>query len=816
MHPTAFWDVWMGFLSAWYQIILEGMSHWAIFVGRTKKCMKSILLLMLLLGTGMALYAQKGVTVSGTIRSAATGEDIIGANVLVAQMPGTGAVANVYGFYSLTLPQGGYTLQVRCIGFVSQNFTLDLRRDTVLNVSLAEASQSLTEVRVVSEKDDRQITESQIGMTKINMAEINKLPVIFGERDVLKSIQLLPGVKSTGEGRSGFSVRGGSTDQNLILLDEATVYNASHLLGFFSTFNSDAIKDVTLYKGSAPAQFGGRASSVLDVRMNEGDKNTYRISGGLGLIASHLNVEGPIQKGKSSFLVTGRRTYADLFLKLAPDEGLRNNQLYFYDLNAKTNFELGAKDRLYVSGYYGKDVLGLGDNFRLDWGNGTGTLRWNHLINPKTFSNTSFIFSDYQTNTRIESGNTQFKVRSEIMDFNLKQEFQVFPNPRHSIKVGYQTTYHVLTPGEVDASETAEFSPKGMNKRHSWENALYAGDDWGITERIKMNYGVRLVSFSALSGDYYTLDAAGNVTDTLTQTGFGKTYFNAEPRVSFNFMVAKATSLKVGYARNTQFIHLLSNATSENPVDKWVPSSNNIKPQISDQVSLGVFQNVYNNMFEFSLEGYYKYMANQIDYRDGADVLNNELYESQLLYGVGRAYGVEFLVKKTKGKCTGWVGYTYSRTEKLINGINNGNWYPAKQDKTHDLSVVLMYQPISKITLSAVFVYSTGNAVTFPSGKYEIDGTVHYVYTERNGYRMPDNHRLDVNITIDLLKKRPPTDTKRRLVTSDLSIGCYNVYGRQNAYSITFRQSETDPQKTEAVQTSLFRWVPSVAWNFKF
>lgn len=763
-------------------------------------------------------YSQKGITVSGIIRSASTGEELIGATVLIAENPGTGTATNEYGFYSITLPAGAYTVQFRSVGYVTQNIPITLAKDTVYNVSLKEADQSLSEVKVKAERDDQNIRESQIGMVKLDMEEINKLPVLFGERDVLKSLQLMPGVKSTGEGRSGFSVRGGSSDQNLILLDEATVYNASHLMGFFSTFNSDAIKDVTLYKGSAPAQYGGRASSVLDVRMNEGDKNNYHISGGLGLIASHLNVEGPIQKGKSSFLVTGRRTYADLFLKLSPDEALRNNQLYFYDLNAKTNFELGKNDRLYVSGYYGKDVLGLGNNFRLDWSNGTGTLRWNHIINPKLFSNTSFIFSDYNTNLLIESDNMQYKVRSELMDFNLKQEFQFYPSVRHSIKLGYQTTFHVITPGDVEATENAGFDVTGLNKRHGWENAIYVGDDWSISDKIKMNYGVRLVSYSAMGGDYYTLDGAGNVTDTTTYRGleFGKTYLNAEPRLSFNFIVAKATSIKLGYARNTQFLHLLSNSTADNPVDKWVPCSNNIKPQITDQLSLGIFQNVYDNVFEFSVEGYFKYMANQVDYKDGADILNNELYETQLLYGVGRAYGVEFLVKKTKGKFTGWVGYTYSRTERLINGVNNGNWYPAKQDKTHDLSVVLTYEPIKKVTLSAVFVYSTGNAVTFPSGKYEVDGTIHYIYTERNGYRMPDNHRLDINVTIDLLRKRRAGDTKRRLITSDLTVGCYNVYGRQNPYSITFRQSETDPQKTEAVQTSLFRWVPSISWNFKF
>lgn len=742
----------------------------------------------------------------------------MGAMISFDELPTMYNTSNEYGFFSITIPKGIYHMNIKYLGYTTEKLEINLTENKKIDFSLKTIDLQLKEVSINGEKSGEKLNNTQIGVEKINMNEINKLPVLFGERDILKSIQLLPGVKSAGEGRSGFSVRGGTTDQNLILLDEATVYNPSHLFGFFSTFNSDAIKDVSLYKGTAPAQYGGRASSVLDIKMNEGDKEKYRVSGGIGIISSRLNVEGPIQKSKSSFLFTARRTYADLFLKLSKNPTLKDSKLYFYDFNGKINFQIGKKDRIYISGYYGKDVLGFSDRFKLDWSNGTGTIRWNHIINDKLFSNTSFIFSDYKTTTRITAGSIDFKIRSEIVDFNIKQEFQYFVNTKHNIRAGYQSTYHIITPGEVDASTSSTFNIQDLKKRQSWENALYISDEWSILKNLKINYGLRLVSFSALSGDYYTFDNNGIVTDTITYTTgkFAKTYFNYEPRLSANYMPTKSTSIKIGYSRNTQFLHLLSNSTSENPIDKWAPSSNIIKPQIADQVSLGIFQNVYNNMFEFSVEAYYKNMKNQIDYKDDADILNNELYEGELLFGKGRAYGIEFLAKKSIGKLSGWIGYTYSKSERLLQGINKNNWYPAKQDRTHDISVVLMYQASRKINIAGTWVFYTGNAVTFPSGKYEIGGNTYFLYTERNGYRMPSYHRFDINLTINLKKQRALDDTKRRLTTSELTIGCYNLYGRKNAYSISFEESENDPAKTVAVKTYLFRWVPSIAWNFKF
>lgn len=767
------------------------------------------------------LHAQTAkITVSGTVKDATTGETLIGVALRPAEIPQAGAVTNEYGFYSLSIPGGRYQLQWEYLGYEKTVLSVDLRSDTVLDIHLRPHSRELGTVEVVAEKEDDKVTQTQIGMDKINMQVMNKIPVLLGERDILKTIQLMAGVQPSSEGNSGFYVRGGSTDQNLILLDEAVVYNPSHLFGFFSVFNSDAIKDATLYKGNAPAQYGGRLSSVLDIKMNEGDNQNYHISGGLGLISSHLNVEGPIQKGKSSFLVTGRRTYADLFLKLTNDSNLRKTSLYFYDINAKMNFRLSKKSTLYISGYYGSDQLSMGSS--MDWSNGTSTIRWNYLIHPKLFSNTCFTFSDYTNNIRISADNLEIGIHSEIMDFNLRQEFQYYPSTAHALRFGFNSIYHIIRPGDISRSGDTISGISNLTRRYSWENALYAGDEWKITKFMKASYGIRLVSFSVLGGgNFYTFHPDGSVADTLiTADGdFVTTYVNAEPRLSLHFQVSSSTAIKVGYARHTQFLHLLSNSTATNPTDRWVPSSNNIRPEIADQVSLGVFQNIGGKMFEVSLEGYFKQMQNTVDYKDGADILNNELYEAELLYGEGRAYGMELTLKKKEGKFTGWVAYTFSRTEKQINGINNGSWYPAKQDRTHDISLVLMYE-FGRFTFSGSWVYYTGNAVTFPSGKYQVDGKIEYLYTERNGYRMPDYHRMDLGITVDLRNKQTRLNKygnpKRKMIVSELSFGAYNTYAMHNAYSINFRQDEYDPTQTVAVKTYLFSVVPYISYNFKY
>ena len=764
--------------------------------------MKYITLIFSLFILPSLLLAQS-FTISGYLNNKKNGETLIGAVAIVRNNANSGTTSNEFGFYSLTLPQGSYELAYSFIGYQEQTINVNLTENKAINISLEELSTNIGEVVVSATSVNEKISQSKMGVEKVNVAAISKIPVIFGERDILKTMQLLPGVKSGGDGQSGFTVRGGSIDQNLILLDDAPVYNASHLLGFFSTFNSDAIKDVTLYKGTAPAQFGGRISSVVDVKMNEGDNQNFGISGGIGLISSKLNIEGPIQKGKSSFLITGRRTYADIFLKLT--DKFKNNNLSFYDLNTKFNYRFSDKDRLFVSGYFGRDRLGLSDRFGIDWGNATATARWNHLFNSKLFSNTSFIYSNYDYNIEIQNNANPFSILSRIRDWNLKQEFQYYPNTRNELKFGYNAIYHTITPGQITNKESTD-DPYQL--RNGLESAIYATNDWQATKRIKINYGLRLSNFVVLGGsDYYTLDDDKNITDTIRQNNPVKSYLNFEPRFSLSYTLNENSSLKAAYTRNTQNLHLITNSVTTNPTDKWIMNTNIIKPETGNQVSLGYFQNFNDNMFEFSAETYYKSMQNQIDYKDNADE-RSPVIETQLLYGKGRAYGLELLLKKNQGKLTGWLGYTLSRTEKQINGINQNQWYAARQDRTHDISVVTMYDISKRWNVSAVWVYQTGNAITFPGGKYEVAGQTTWLYTERNGYRMPAYHRLDLGATFKL--------RERIHFNSELSFGLYNAYGRENPYIITFEQSDTDPNKTVAVQTSLFRWIPSVSWNFKF
>lgn len=753
--------------------------------------------------------AAEKFTISGTIRSAAKGETLIGASVRAGNW---GTSSNEYGFYSLTLPRGTYTLEVTAIGLQSVQQKVELTRDTKINFSLQDEVKSLEGVVVNAQSRGRSISSPQMGVERLSTREIKNIPVLLGERDILKTIQLLPGIKSAGDGNSGFYVRGGAIDQNLILLDEAPVYNASHLLGFFSTFNSDAIKDMTVYKGGMPAQYGGRLSSVLDIKMNDGNNQDYNVSGGVGLISAKLNVEGPIQKDRSSFLVTGRRTYADMFLKLSKDSAVNNNTLYFYDLNAKLNYQLGERDRLFLSGYFGKDVLGVGKSFGIEWGNGTGTLRWNHIFSNRLFANTSLIFSNYKYKISIRSGGDDFDIFSQIQDWNLKQEYQWNASSRNSVRFGFNTIYHRITPGEVDAKNSVSVNDAALQKRYSWENALFISNTWKATDKLNLTYGARLTSFSILGqGDYFQIDADGNVTDTFSYRAgeFVKTYVNLEPRLAASYVLSPISSVKAAYVRNVQNLHLVSNSTSSNPTDKWIASTNIIKPEVSDQVSIGYYRDLANRRWELSVETYYKTMQNQIDYRDGADIFaNSDAIESQLLFGKGRAYGIEMLIKKKAGKFTGWVSYTLSKTEKKINGINNNRWYNARQDRTHEIAIVGSYQLTSKWTISANWVYYTGDAVTFPAGKYRIDDQTIFYYTERNGYRMPSYHRLDLGATCELKKKKR--------WSSELTFSLYNAYGRENAYAINFQDNPDDPSRTEAVRFALFKFIPSISYNFKF
>ena len=643
-----------------------------------------------------------------------------------------------------------------------------------------------------------------MGTEVLNMKTAAKIPVVFGEKDLVKTIQLMPGVKSNGEGSNGFSVRGGATDQNLILLDEAPVYNASHLLGMFSTFNSDAIKDATIIKGNSPAQFGGRLSSVLDVKMKEGNNKNYQVSGGIGLISSRLTVEGPIQKEKSSFIISGRRTYADLFAKLSSD--FDGTKLYFYDFNAKANLAINEKNRIFLSGYFGQDVLGVSSAFGSKWGNATGTLRWNSMLSGKLFSNTSFIYSNYDFNVGFKSDGSEINFNSNIKDLNLKQDFSFYPNSKNTIRFGFNVIHHTITPTKAGGTNITS----DKKSRKALENALYLTNSWKASDKINLDYGMRFSFYNVLGGDTYNIYQHNELVESieLDKGKIGKTYYNLEPRLSVNYRVSSTASLKVGYARNTQSLHLMSNSTGGSPTDQWIGSSYNIQPEIADQVSLGFSKNFNDNAFELNAETYYKSMQHQIDFRDGVDLNTVPDIESELLFGKGRAYGLEILFKKKEGRLTGWVGYTLSKTERKIDGINNGQWYNAKQDRTHDLSVVAIYDLTPRWTLSGTFIYTTGNAVTFPTGKYVLNDMLIYQYGNRNADRMPATHRLDISATYE----KP---AKGRYQSS-WSFGLYNAYGRQNPFSITFKENKSDPQKIDAVQTSLFQWIPSVTYNFKF
>jgi TonB dependent receptor/CarboxypepD_reg-like domain/TonB-dependent Receptor Plug Domain len=752
-------------------------------------------------------------SISGTVKDAATGETLIGATVtLYATKPAT-VLSNAYGFFSVAAAAGQYRITVSHLGYRTDTATIVLVSDTNLVVGLYPKKAQLQEVVITTNKKNDNIAKPLMGAEKLDMAQVNKLPVLFGERDVLKSIQLMPGFKSAGEGNSGFNVRGGGTDQNLILLDEAPVYNASHLLGFFSTFNSDAIKDVTVYKGGMPAQYGGRLSSVVDIKMKDGNNKGYNVSGGLGLIASRINVEGPIVKDKGSFIVSGRRTYADVFLSAIKDTGQGKQTLYFYDVNLKANYRLGKKDRIFLSGYLGRDVLGLGELFNADWGNKTATLRWNHVFRSKLFSNTSIIYSNYSYQIKVKSGEEKFRVFSKIEDLNLKQDFDWYLGNRSKIKWGGNFIRHVIAPGTVKAERASAGTSKAVQNRYSIEPALYVSHEWKASERLQLVYGLRLSNITVRGpGVFYKYDASGKVTDSMRYAK-GKavaSYWNLEPRFSASYQFNTATSIKLSYNRNVQNLHLLNNATASQPTDLWLPSTNNIKPEIADQMALGFYKNVAGDQYEFSAEAYYKTLQNQIDYRNAAEIFGNDNIEGELLYGSGRAYGIELMLKKKTGKLTGWLGYTLSRVEKKFAEIDNGRYFPARQDRTHDISIVGMYELNNRWNFSATWVYNTGNAVTFPSGKYFANGQTVFLYTERNGYRMPAYHRLDIAATLEAKKNN------RRRLQSSWTFGLYNAYGRENAFTITFRDSKNDPTKTEAVRTALFRFIPSVTWNFKF
>ncbi|MCW3111249.1 MAG: TonB-dependent receptor SusC [Segetibacter sp.] len=777
----------------------------------TQAIARLIVLILFAIQLSLSSFAQSNYTISGTVKDKLTGESLVGASIKFLELKG-GTTTNSYGFFSITLPQNSYTILTSYVGFQVGEQKITLSKSQQMVIELIPAS-ALQEVVVRNKKRNDNITKPLMGVEKLDISVINQLPVLLGERDVLKSIQLLPGIKSAGEGNSGFYVRGGGADQNLILLDEAPVYNASHLLGFFSTFNSDAIKDLTLYKGGMPAQYGGRLSSVVDIKMKEGNNRDFGVSGGLGVISSRINIEGPIVKDESSFIISGRRSYADVFSRFSSDSALKKSSLYFYDLNLKANYKLGKRDHLYLSGYFGRDVLGFGETFSTDWGNSTATLRWNHIVSNKIFSNTSLIYSDYNYKIKFKTSTDKLLITSQIRDVNLKQDFDYFINNSSKLRFGANIIRHTVSPGRIEAEETSNLKNSIVENRYSLESAIYGSHELAIGNKLNLAYGIRFTNFTTTGpGTFYTYDKDGNKNGA---DSFGKgqtvaTYLNIEPRFSASYQLTADKSVKVSYNRNVQNLHLITNSVSTSPTDLWLPSSNNIKPETADQFSVGYYQNFKNNQYEFSVESYYKSLQNQIDYRNGASLIANNNIESELLYGKGRAYGIELFLKKKFGRLNGWVGYTLSKTERKFDGINNGNYYNARQDRTHDVSVVGIYKLNNRWSLSSTFVYSTGNAVTFPSGKYYVNNQTVFLYSERNGRRMPAYHRLDLAATFE--GKR----NKGRKYQSSWTFGLYNAYGRENAYIINFKDDPSDPSKTIAEQISLFKYIPSVSWNFKF
>ena len=772
---------------------------------------KAVLLLLIILSTQVAL-SQKKITLSGTIKDKSTGELLIGASVRIKELPQNGTASNSYGFYSLTIPEGDYTIIVTYIGYENLLKQYPAHKSETINFSLT-AKSILKEVVISANKPNNDnVTSAQMGTEKLSMTQINNVPVVLGEKDILKTITLIPGVKSAGEGNTGFYVRGGASDQNLILLDEATVYNASHLFGFFSTFNSDAIKDVSLFKGGMPAEYGGRLSSVLDIKMNDGNNKDYTVQGGLGLISSRLKVEGPIIKNKGSFMVSARRTYVDFFLKASTDSTIKGSSLYFYDLNAKANYHFDDKNAIYISGYFGKDVIGLKGIFGTNWGNSTGTVRFNHLFSSRLFSNTSLVFSNYNYTIQSLQTDNNFKATSQITDINLKEDLQYSTGGSNTIKFGINILHHTIAPGDITTTANSSFNSKSIEQRYGFENAAYISDNWKISDNLTVLYGLRFSGMFLLGpGTFSSYDSSGNTINknTFSSNQLVKGYFNLEPRVSASYQLDDQSSIKASYNKNTQNIHLLSNSTSSTPTDLYVMSSNNIKPEISDQLSTGYFKNFDDNIFEFSAEIYYKWMQNQIDYKDGAQLIANQDVESELTFGSGRAYGLELYLKKKFGRFNGWIGYTLSRTELKFDAINNGNYYPARQDRTHDISVVSIYQLNKRWTFSSTFIYGTGNAVTYPTGKYQIGGLTTFSYSERNGYRLPSSNRIDIGATLE--------GKEHKKYHSSWTFSIYNIYAHHDPYIITFQDSKTVPNTTEAQETSIFATrIPSVTWNFKF
>jgi len=787
----------------------------AFFIDHMRLYLQRTLLAGFMCFVSLSGHAQVRHTISGFIKDDQSGETLIGANVFLEKDGNTGTVTNTYGFFSITLPEGVHRIVVSYLGYQNRIVDVSLTENMDLNVDLIQGIE-MQEVVVSASRDEKDdnVKSTSMGRVNLPMEQIKVLPALLGEVDILKTIQLLPGVSSAGEGSAGFYVRGGGADQNLVLLDEAVVYNSGHFLGFFSVFNSDAIKNTTLIKGGIPAVYGGRLSSVLDIQMKEGNNQEFQGEGGIGLISSRLTLEGPIVKDKSSFLVSGRRTYGfDLAQPFVRQTAFAGTNYFFYDMNAKVNYQFSQQDRVYLSGYFGRDVLTLAQpgrdfEFKLPYGNATATLRWNHLFNDKLFFNLSAIYNDYQFKAGFDQEEFSFEVFSGVRDFTAKFDFDYFPSNDHQVKTGIHATHHRLTPNIISGSSGDIEFENAATAKYAYEYAMYIQDDWKINPWIRLNLGLRATLFQQIGP--YTSVSTGDVYESGEVV---TTYGSLEPRIFVNTSLSPSASLKAGVTSTTQYLHLVSNSSSTLPADVWVPSSDLVKPQRGWQYAAGYFQNIRKDMYEASIEVYYKSLKDQIDYRESYVDNGVDQVETEFVFGDGKAYGLEFFLRKNKGLLNGWIGYTLSRTDRTFPDIENGRTYPATYDRTHDLSFVANYSMSKKLTAGFVFVYATGRAYTPPERVYLIDGQLQTDYGPRNSQRLEPYHRMDVSLTW------VPNPMSKKNFRSEWVFSIYNVYNRNNTFFI-YTDYETDFQSgtadVRAYKISIFPILPSVTWNFKF
>ncbi len=765
--------------------------------------------------------AQDKLTISGYVKDSKNGEALIGVTVY-KKNSSIGTTTNVYGFYSLTLPKGQDTVVFSFVGYKNIIKSINLSSNQNISIEMIEEGKDLDEVIISSEREDKNIKSMEMSVAKLDIKQIQKMPALLGEVDIIKSIQLLPGVTTVGEGASGFNVRGGNIDQNLVLMDEAPVYNSSHLFGFFSIFNPDAVKDVKLIKGGIPAQYGGRASSVLDIRMKEGNSKKMEINGGLGTIFSRLSVEAPILKDKASFIIAARRSYIDVLAKPFLKDDLKKAKFYFYDLTAKFNWKLNDKNTVFASGYFGRDVFGAG--FKFNWGNSTATLRWNHIFNNKLFMNLTSFYSNYkyELGFKDDGSSQKFEWTSNIINYSIKPDFIYYLNNKNTIRFGAQSILYTFKPGNaVVTSQDGISSNISLKNQYGIEYALYVDNEQKLSNRFTLQYGLRWSFFNYMGkGTKYnyrdTIPNESKPLDSEEEVAAAKTiktYNVPEPRLAINYTINDKSSVKLGYNRMTQYLHIVSNTAASTPLDIYTPVTNNIKPLIADQITLGYFRNFKENMFETSAEVYYKNLQNQLDYVDNANLLLNNHLEADLVQGKGRAYGLELYVKKAKGKLNGWVSYTLSKTERKVIGISNNDWFLSKYDRTHNINTVLIYDLNKRLSFSANFVFQTGTPATFPTAKIELQGYVIPYNTDnkRNNYRNTPYHRADIGITYNFKKN------ERRRYKQTLVLSVYNVYNRRNAFSIYFRNNPDYPLNTEAVRYSVVgSIVPAITYNFKF